>query len=68
MLPFAAMTDYVFADLFETGLAIDARPAPDPITARNDDTVCWICGAVSLDVHCKIICQNCGFMRDCSDP
>jgi hypothetical protein len=29
---------------------------------------CDICGFPMLDVHCKLICRNCGFMRDCSDP
>ncbi len=35
---------------------------------RLDDTYCWICGAPIVDVHCKIVCKRCGFMRDCSDP
>ena len=30
--------------------------------------LCDICGFPMLDVHCKLICRNCGFMRDCSDP
>jgi hypothetical protein len=29
---------------------------------------CDICGFPMLDVHCKLICRHCGFMRDCSDP
>ncbi len=29
---------------------------------------CDICGFPMLDVHCKLVCRNCGFMRDCSDP
>ncbi len=29
---------------------------------------CDICGFPMLDVHCKLICRKCGFMRDCSDP
>ncbi len=29
---------------------------------------CDICGTVMLDLHCKLRCTNCGFMRDCSDP
>lgn len=31
-------------------------------------TVCWLCGAAILERHCKIVCKNCGFTRDCSDP
>ena len=29
---------------------------------------CDICSTVMLDLHCKLRCTNCGFMRDCSDP
>jgi hypothetical protein len=62
------MNDDVFARPFQAGSSVDAQPALDPTVIRRDDTVCWICGAASLAVHCKIICKNCGFMRDCSDP
>ena len=30
--------------------------------------VCELCGGEVLDRHCKIVCLNCGFQRDCSDP
>ena len=29
---------------------------------------CDVCGTLMLDLHCKLRCTNCGFMRDCSDP
>lgn len=29
---------------------------------------CDLCGAPMLDLHCKLICRQCGFKRDCSDP
>ena len=29
---------------------------------------CDICGRPMLDRHCKLICLNCGYRRDCSDP
>ena len=33
-----------------------------------DAQTCMNCGAISLLYHqCKIRCQNCGFMLDCSD-
>jgi hypothetical protein len=52
--------------------AADERPAPyvDHAAKRNPaaDAVCWCCGGRTLDRHCKIVCLNCGFMRDCSDP
>ena len=30
--------------------------------------VCEICASETLKLNCKIICYNCGFIRDCSDP
>ena len=29
---------------------------------------CDRCGAVMIELHCKLRCDNCGFTRDCSDP
>lgn len=29
---------------------------------------CDLCGGPMLDLHCKLICRQCGFKRDCSDP
>jgi len=41
-------------------------PVPPP---SPDATVpCDLCGAPVLERHCKIVCRNCGYMRDCSDP
>ncbi|MBI4637476.1 MAG: hypothetical protein HY727_14105 [Candidatus Rokubacteria bacterium] len=30
--------------------------------------VCERCGERMVEVHCKIVCNNCGMLRDCSDP
>jgi len=30
--------------------------------------VCEMCGTVMYDHNCKIVCPNCGYKRDCSDP
>ena len=30
--------------------------------------VCECCGTVMFDHNCKIVCPNCGYKRDCSDP
>jgi len=35
---------------------------------QDDDSVCWVCSGPTDKRHCKIVCLNCGFMRDCSDP
>ncbi len=29
---------------------------------------CELCGGPALERHCKILCLNCGFQRDCGDP
>jgi rubrerythrin len=29
---------------------------------------CELCGTVMYDHNCKIVCPNCGYKRDCSDP
>jgi len=29
---------------------------------------CDLCGAAMIDFNCELICLNCGFRRDCSDP
>jgi hypothetical protein len=35
---------------------------------RQDNLVCEICGGRMVERHCKIVCVNCGYTRDCSDP
>ncbi|MGB1658798.1 MAG: hypothetical protein ACPHO4_15780 [Longimicrobiales bacterium] len=29
---------------------------------------CDLCGNQMLNLHCKLICERCGYKRDCSDP
>lgn len=29
---------------------------------------CELCGGPVLERHCKVLCLNCGYQRDCSDP
>jgi ribosomal protein L37E len=29
---------------------------------------CERCGERMTENHCKIVCGNCGYSRDCSDP
>jgi hypothetical protein len=33
-----------------------------------DDGACDVCGALVREIHCRLVCPNCGSMRDCSDP
>jgi hypothetical protein len=59
----------------------DPLPAPDrpeegraPEEHRDDlrpqaqHKTCDVCGGVVEERHCKIVCQNCGYQRDCTDP
>lgn len=35
----------------------------------EDENICIICGSADIEENkCKIICKNCGFKRDCTDP
>lgn len=56
----------------------DRTPAPPPSDADRPDgpghgekaapPTCELCGGAMLDRHCKLVCLNCGYQRDCSDP
>ena len=47
-----------------------SAPAASPFTPRQTPTrhECELCGTVMYDHNCKIVCPNCGYKRDCSDP
>lgn len=58
-----------------TAPAVSSNLEPTQDTNRErthyhpvDDTYCWVCHGPVTKRHCKIICQICGFTRDCSDP
>ena len=38
------------------------------VPAEQDEFFCDLCGAEMLNLHCKLICERCGYKRDCSDP
>jgi uncharacterized Zn finger protein (UPF0148 family) len=49
--------------------ALDSRLLTRPGEAMNQDQLtCDICGARMTERQCKILCTNCGYTRDCSDP
>ena len=29
---------------------------------------CEVCGTEMFGLNCKLVCPNCGYRRDCSDP
>lgn len=35
---------------------------------EDEPGVCELCGGPTYERHCKIVCLNCGYRRDCSDP
>jgi len=55
------------ADMEPAAQSVD-QPADQPANQPADDTYCWLCGGAVSKRHCKIICDLCGFTRDCSDP
>ncbi|MFL5511642.1 MAG: hypothetical protein ACJ8CN_04310 [Gemmatimonadales bacterium] len=55
----------------QTADAPAAPPATNsPYRLREvpKEHVCERCGTVMYDHNCKIVCPNCGYKRDCSDP
>ena len=48
----------------------EPAPRPTPFVYRETPThhVCEMCGTGMYDHNCKIVCPNCGYKRDCSDP
>lgn len=37
-------------------------------TAEASGQECEVCGSEMYGLHCKLVCPNCGYRRDCSDP
>jgi rubrerythrin len=50
--------------------AARAADPPAPLKRREIPSVheCELCGTTMYDHNCKIVCPNCGYKRDCSDP
>jgi hypothetical protein len=43
------------------------EPTPTPPPGIRIIT-CDLCGHQMLELHCKLRCERCGMIRDCSDP
>ena len=56
----------------EPSPAPEPEPAPvRPLFQKREIPLvheCELCGTVMFDHNCKIVCPNCGYKRDCSDP
>lgn len=46
----------------------DQPRSPEPTGAAEQIYYCDLCGAEMLNLHCKLVCERCGYKRDCSDP
>src|SRR5688572_8689102 len=56
-------------DLPRTESAVADRADFDPNYDPARAIVCEICGSeMRYIASCKILCSNCGYRRDCSDP
>ncbi len=51
-----------------SGTARWSEPARGTGQATAIGEPCDLCGGATLEIKCKIICRNCGYTRDCSDP
>jgi rubrerythrin len=40
--------------------------APEALEDSGEE--CELCGEEFFGLHCKLVCPNCGYRRDCSDP
>ena len=41
----------------------------DPDYDPEAPVICEVCGGLmEYTASCKLMCRNCGYMRDCSDP
>lgn len=44
------------------------REAQDLGALEPSEEECELCGTEMFGLHCKLVCPNCGYRRDCSDP
>ena len=49
-------------------MAMETRQVPRGERPGLEGEPCDICGAATYEVRCKVICKQCGYTRDCSDP
>ena len=45
-----------------------APPGARPEALAPVSEECELCGSEMFGLHCKLVCPNCGYKRDCSDP
>jgi hypothetical protein len=42
------------------------KEAPEAQEPSGED--CEVCSSEMYGLRCKLVCPNCGYRRDCSDP
>ncbi|MBI4540613.1 MAG: hypothetical protein HY704_14020 [Gemmatimonadetes bacterium] len=53
----------------QAGAAAGSVPGePGDVGPGVRGPVCERCGWAMYERHCKIVCPNCGYERDCTDP
>lgn len=55
-------------DQTRTERTVSGQTGTDSTEGQEQIFHCDLCGAVMLNMHCKLICERCGYKRDCSDP
>ena len=45
-----------------------AGPNERTVPPEEQIFYCDLCGNQMLNLHCKLVCEQCGYKRDCSDP
>ncbi len=45
----------------------EAKNAGKAAAALHEPERCERCGTVVIETYCKVLCTNCGYMRDCND-
>lgn len=46
----------------------DEEPPQTSEAPEPSGVECEVCESEMYGLHCKLVCPNCGYRRDCSDP
>lgn len=45
----------------------EAKKTDKAAATVHEPERCLRCGEAMLETYCRVICTNCGYMRDCND-
>ena len=57
----------VAAEKSETNISNSKKAEKKAAAALYGMERCPRCGEAMIETYCKVICTNCGYMRDCND-